>query len=57
MAFNDRLDAAVAAFFLVSVFAILAASLHEWWLVLGGRKAAISTETPFSAGPALVAGD
>jgi len=44
---NDRIDAAVAAFFLLSVIVILVASAHEWFIVLSGRKAANSTEIPF----------
>jgi carbon starvation protein len=56
MIFNDRLDAAVAAFFLVSVLVILAASIHEWVLVLGGRKPARTSEVPYDASVA-VAGD
>jgi carbon starvation protein len=44
---NDRIDAAVAAFFLLSVIVILVASAHEWFTVLSGRKPAHSTETPF----------
>jgi carbon starvation protein len=47
MTFNDRLDAAVAGFFLVSVLVILADSAREWAAVLGGRKPARSTEVPF----------
>jgi carbon starvation protein len=47
MIFNDRLDAAVAAFFLVSVVVILAASIKEWLAVLNGRTATASSETPF----------
>jgi len=47
MLFNDYLDAAVAAFFMVSVVVILADSLREWISVLGGRKPAVSTEVPF----------
>ena len=46
MIFNERLDAAVAAFFLVSVIVILADSTREWIAVLRGRKPARSTETP-----------
>ena len=59
MAFNDRLDAAVAGFFLVSVLVILADSAREWVMVLRGRKPAISTEVPFTARPTVqpVAGD
>ena len=44
---NDRIDAAVAAFFLLSVLVILVASAHEWVSVLSGRKAAKSSEIPF----------
>jgi carbon starvation protein len=47
MIWNDRIDAAVAAFFLLSVVAILIASIHEWLVILTGRKAAQSTEVPF----------
>jgi carbon starvation protein len=46
---NDRIDAAVAAFFLLSVIVILVASAHEWFTVLSGRKVAKSTEIPFEA--------
>jgi carbon starvation protein len=53
---NDRLDAAVAGFFLVAVAVILADSLREWWAVLSGRKAARPGEVPYGAEPA-VAGD
>ena len=56
MAFNDYLDAAVAAFFMVSVAVILADSIREWAAVLRGRKPATSTEVPFQARVA-VAGD
>jgi carbon starvation protein len=49
--FNDRLDAAVAAFFMLAVIVVLAASAREWWSVLSGRKKAISTEIPYE--PAL----
>jgi carbon starvation protein len=52
MLFNDYLDAAVAAFFMISVVVILADSFREWTAVLGGRKPIISTEVPFSAIPA-----
>jgi carbon starvation protein len=44
---NDRIDAAVAAFFLLSVIVISLASAHEWFSVLSGRKVARSTEVPF----------
>ena len=56
MIFNDYLNAAVAAFFLLAVVVILADSLREWAQVLGGRKPAVSTETPYE-GKVLLAGD
>jgi carbon starvation protein len=46
---NDHIDALVAAFFLLSVIVIIVASAHEWFIVLSGRKAARSTEVPFTA--------
>ena len=57
MMFNDRLDAAVAAFFLAAVLVILADSIREWTQVLRGRKPAVSTETPYVARLAPLAGD
>jgi carbon starvation protein len=53
---NDRVDAAVAAFFALSVLVILADSAREWFSILQGRKPAVSTEVPFEARVA-VAGD
>ena len=50
MIFNDRLDAAVAAFFMIAVIVILTDSAKEWVSVLRGRKPAMSTEVPFQAG-------
>ena len=47
MIFNHHLDAAVAAFFLVSVVVILTASIIEWVKVMNGSKAAVSSETPY----------
>ncbi len=47
MIFNDRLDAAVAAFFMIAVIVILTDSAKEWVAVVRGRKPAISTEVPF----------
>ncbi|MEW5915708.1 MAG: CstA-like transporter-associated (seleno)protein, partial [Gemmatimonadota bacterium] len=49
--FNDRLDAAVAAFFMLAVIVILAESAREWWSIVSGRKAAVSSEVPYE--PAL----
>jgi carbon starvation protein len=54
--FNDRIDAAVAAFFALSVLVILADSAREWVSVLRGAKPAVSTEVPFE-GRVAVAGD
>jgi len=51
MILNDRIDAAVAAFFLLSVVVVLVASAHEWFTVLSGRKVAKSTEIPFEIAP------
>ena len=45
--FNDRLDAAVAAFFMIAVIVILIESAREWILVLRGDRPAASTEVPF----------
>jgi carbon starvation protein len=45
--FNDRLDAAVAGFFVLAVIVILADSIKEWVTVLSGRRKAVSSETPF----------
>jgi len=47
MALNDRLDAAVAAFFILCVIVVLMSSMHEWWLVLSGRKVRVTTENSF----------
>jgi carbon starvation protein len=47
MILNDRIDAAVAAFFLISVVVVLVASAYEWFNVLSGRKAALTSEIPF----------
>jgi len=51
MILNDRIDAAVAGFFLLSVVVVLVASVHEWFTVLSGRKVAKSTEIPFETAP------
>ncbi|MBL0172754.1 MAG: carbon starvation protein A [Gemmatimonadaceae bacterium] len=47
MIFNDRLDAAVAAFFLISVIVILADSMRVWLSVVSGRKPAVTAEAPY----------
>ena len=48
---NDYIDAGVAAFFLLSVVVILAASAWEWFIVLSGRKAPRTSEVPFEQAP------
>jgi carbon starvation protein len=53
---NDRFDAAVAAFFMISVIIIIADSAKEWYKVVSGRMPAVSTEVPFEP-RAAVAGD
>ena len=47
--FNDRLDAAVTAFFMLSVIVILVDSIREWRSVLGGRSSMASSEVPHTA--------
>src|SRR5512140_167299 len=44
MALNDRLDAGVAAFFILCVIVVLMSSMREWWLVVAGRKVRGTTE-------------
>jgi len=55
MAFNDRLDAAVAGFFMISVVVILVESIREWTKILSGRKRAVSSEVPFMQVPSIAA--
>ena len=47
--FNDRLNAAVALFFMTVVAMLIFTSAREWWLVLSRRKPAIVHEAPFVA--------
>jgi carbon starvation protein len=56
LVFNDRLDAALALFFMTVVAMLVFTSAREWWLVLSKRKLAVVHETPFVP-TALVAGD
>ena len=49
MVFNDRLDATVAGFFMVSVVIILLDSLWVWYGIVSGARAATSSEVPFTA--------
>jgi carbon starvation protein len=47
LVFNDRLDAVVAGVFIIVVVLVVVMSVREWFLVLSGRKAPVSRETPF----------
>ncbi|MBL0940302.1 MAG: carbon starvation protein A [Gemmatimonadaceae bacterium] len=48
MIFNDNLDAGIAAFFLIAVVVILAASIKEWLAVVNGTKLPESSEVPYT---------
>jgi carbon starvation protein len=56
MIFNDRLNAALALFFMAVVVVVIAASAREWWLVLSRKKAPAVNEAPFVES-ALATGD
>jgi carbon starvation protein len=47
MIFNDRLDAALALFFMAVVLVVILASAREWWMVLAGKKAPEVHEAPY----------
>jgi carbon starvation protein len=47
MIFNDRLDAALALFFMFVVVVVIAASAREWWMVVSRRKAPRVNEAPY----------
>ena len=47
MIFNDRLDAAIALFFMAVVAVVIAASVREWVLVATRTKAPRVSEAPF----------
>ena len=47
LVFNDRLDAALALFFVAVVAMLVVTSAREWWLVLSRRKPAVIHEAPF----------
>jgi carbon starvation protein len=49
MVFNDRLDAAVVAVFMISVIVILVDSVRVWSGVIRGTSPCVSSEVPFSA--------
>jgi carbon starvation protein len=56
LAFNDRLDAALALLFMAVVVLLILASAREWWLVLSRRKPAVVHESPYIE-TALATGD
>jgi carbon starvation protein len=45
--FNDRLDAALALFFMAIVCVIIVASAREWYLIASRRKAPRTREAPY----------
>jgi carbon starvation protein len=47
MIFNDRLDAALALFFMTVVVVVILASAREWWMVAANRKAPRVHEAPY----------
>ena len=47
MIFNDRLDAAIALFFMAIVAIVIVASAREWLLVATRQKTPVVSETPF----------
>jgi carbon starvation protein len=47
MIFNDRLDAALALFFMAVVLVVIAASAREWWMIVSKRKAPRVNEAPY----------
>src|SRR6266446_1438671 len=54
--FNDRLNAALALFFMAVVAMLVITSAREWWRVLSKRKPAVVHEAPYIP-TTLVAGD
>jgi len=47
LVFNDRVDAALALFFMAIVVVIIVASARECWLIVAGRKPARVHEAPY----------
>jgi carbon starvation protein len=47
LVFNDRLNTFVALLFMAVVGLLVVVSIREWWLVLRGKKPAVTTESPF----------
>ena len=44
---NNRLDAFVTGFFALLILLLLAEAAWEWYRILGGKRAAELTETPY----------
>ena len=47
--FNNRVDAAVTAMFLVLVTIVVLANARTWWQLLSGRRVAQLREEPYVA--------
>jgi carbon starvation protein len=47
MIFNDRLDAALALFFMAIVIVVILASAREWYMIAFGKKTPKVNEAPF----------
>jgi carbon starvation protein len=47
MIFNDRVDAALALFFMAIVLVVILASAREWWLVASRKKTPVVNEAPY----------
>lgn len=50
--FNNRVDAAITAVFLVLVTVVVIANARVWWQLLAGKRAAQLREEPYMAAPA-----
>ena len=44
--FNNRLDAAVTALFVLLILVLIGEALYEWYRILSGRQTAVLQETP-----------
>jgi len=56
MMFNDRVDAALALFFMAVVCVVIVASAREWYLIAMGRKAPVVNEAAYVESRLDVAG-
>jgi carbon starvation protein len=52
LVFNNYVNVAVTAAFLLLVLAIVASCAREWWLLLSGRKQSVLRESPYVPLPA-----